>query len=90
MADTKYEFAFDKDGKLYVIDEINTPDSSRYWKEGFKVGEEPESLDKQPVRNYVEEECIAKGLTKKPPMVLPDDIIINTQKRYQALAEAFI
>ena len=90
LADTKYEFAFDKNGMLYVIDEINTPDSSRYWKEWFKEWDEPESLDKQPVRDYVMGERKTKNQTKeKPPMELPEDVIANTQARYQTMEEAF-
>jgi phosphoribosylaminoimidazole-succinocarboxamide synthase len=44
-------------GNLYLIDEVGTPDSSRFWKkEGFQEGEEPESYDKEPTRQYVAEE----------------------------------
>ena len=60
LVDTKYEFGFDKDGSIVLIDEVHTCDSSRYWKaesyeDRFKKGEEPEKYDKDIVRYWIKE-----------------------------------
>lgn len=84
LADTKYEFGTTPDGRVLVIDEIHTPDSSRYWfldtYEGrFQRGEEPESFDKEYVRRWL----AAQGYTGDgPPPVLPDDVRIEAARRY--------
>ena len=62
LVDTKYEFGYDSNGNIILIDEIHTCDSSRYWKndsyqERFNAGEEPEKLDKDSVRDYVKKVC---------------------------------
>lgn len=62
LADTKYEFGTDAQGRIVLADEIHTPDSSRYWKAGsyqarFEAGEKPESFDKDFVRNWVAARC---------------------------------
>ncbi len=62
LGDTKYEFGVDEDGKIYLADEIHTPDSSRYWMADsyaarFERGERPESFDKDFVRTWVSERC---------------------------------
>ena len=55
IADTKFEFGQDKEGRLYIIDEMLTPDSSRFWPcAGYQVGTSPPSFDKQFVRDYLE------------------------------------
>ena len=55
LADTKFEFGTDADGRLYVMDEMLTPDSSRYWPaDEYEVGSSPPSYDKQFVRDYLE------------------------------------
>jgi phosphoribosylaminoimidazole-succinocarboxamide synthase len=79
LADTKFEFGLDKDGKVILIDEALTPDSSRYWlEEKYDVGV-LESLDKQYVRNYLEK----IGWNKSPPPPpLPADVIKSTSERY--------
>jgi len=78
LADTKFEFGH-LDNKIIVIDEMLTPDSSRYWiKEKYDEGI-LESLDKQFVRNYLEETGWDKN---PPPPALPQDVIENTSKRY--------
>jgi len=84
LVDTKYEFGKTKDGRIVVIDEIHTPDSSRYWiqasyAEAFAKGEDPPSLDKDYVRRYL----TSVGYTGdgKPP-ALPDDVRIEAAKRY--------
>jgi phosphoribosylaminoimidazole-succinocarboxamide synthase len=62
LVDTKYEFGFDRDGRIVLADEIHTPDSSRYWMAAsyparFASGERPESLDKDYIRNWVAARC---------------------------------
>ncbi len=79
LADTKFEFGMIGD-QLTLIDEILTPDSSRYWEAStWKPGVEPDSFDKQFVRNWLD----ASGWNHEPPApVLPDDVIEGTQRRY--------
>ncbi len=79
IADTKMEFGF-YDGKIILIDELLTPDSSRFWDLAkYKVGTTPESFDKQFVRDYL----TSINFDKKPPApILPDEIIYNTQQKY--------
>lgn len=84
LADTKYEFGLDKTGKLILIDEIHTPDSSRLWqketyKERFKNGEEVESYDKEIMRIWFKEHGYS-GRGRPPKM--PDDLIIKIASRY--------
>ncbi len=80
IADTKMEFGLDN-GKLILIDELLTPDSSRFWDaEQYKVGQSQPSYDKQPVRDWL----VQSGWNKEPPApMLPPDIIEATTKRYQ-------
>jgi phosphoribosylaminoimidazole-succinocarboxamide synthase len=83
IADTKFEFGLDGE-RLLLIDEVLTPDSSRFWpQEDYKPGGPQKSFDKQYLRDYLE----SLGWNKKPPPPpLPPDIITNTRKRYlQAL-----
>jgi len=79
IADTKFEFGIDN-GRLTLIDEILTPDSSRFWDAGqYKIGKSQESFDKQPVRDWL----IASGWNKEPPApTLPPEVIEPTSKRY--------
>jgi phosphoribosylaminoimidazole-succinocarboxamide synthase len=79
IADTKVEFGL-KDGKLILIDELLTPDSSRFWDiELYKVGQAQDSFDKQPVRDWLEK----SGWNKTPPApMLPDEVINSTSQRY--------
>ena len=80
LADTKFEFGTDADGRLYVMDEMLTPDSSRYWPaDKYEVGTSPPSYDKQYVRDYLE----ALGWDKTPPGPrLPLDVIERTRAKY--------
>jgi phosphoribosylaminoimidazole-succinocarboxamide synthase len=80
LADTKFEFGFADDGSLLLIDEVLTPDSSRYWNAAtWKPGEEPASFDKQFVRNWLD----ASGWDKEsPPPVLPAEVVLETRERY--------
>jgi phosphoribosylaminoimidazole-succinocarboxamide synthase len=78
IADTKLEFGV-RDGRLIVIDEMLTPDSSRFWpKEGFRPGSSPESFDKQYVRDYL----IESNWDPKNPPNLPPEVIRKTQEKY--------
>ena len=79
LADTKLEFGI-YNGKLILIDEIFTPDSSRFWeKDKYEVGKSQDSLDKQFVRDYLEQ----IKWNKQPPVpVLPEDIIEKTKAKY--------
>jgi phosphoribosylaminoimidazole-succinocarboxamide synthase len=79
IADTKFEFGIDN-GKLILIDEALTPDSSRFWDTSqYKIGQSQPSFDKQPVRDWL----VAQGWNKEPPAPeLPPDVIDATSKRY--------
>ncbi|OGN91400.1 MAG: phosphoribosylaminoimidazolesuccinocarboxamide synthase [Chloroflexi bacterium RBG_13_50_10] len=79
IADTKFEFGF-VDGKLILIDELLTPDSSRFWDTAtYTVGRSQPSLDKQPVRDWL----VASGWNKEPPApMLPPEVIEATTRRY--------
>ncbi len=83
IADTKFEFAV-ADGSLVLIDEVLTPDSSRFWPaDKFQTGRDQESFDKQFVRSYLEE----TGFDKSGPGVeLPDDVVAKISEKY---VEAF-
>jgi phosphoribosylaminoimidazole-succinocarboxamide synthase len=90
LADTKYEMGIAKDGTLTVIDEIHTPDSSRYWyaddyEERLARGEEPRSLDKEYVRRWLANE--AKWSGDGPPPVMPDEVRLEAARRYIASYE---
>ena len=81
IADTKFEFGQDSNGKLYLIDEILTPDSSRFWPEKtYKLGESPASYDKQYLRDYLETLSWNKVA---PAPELAKDIIVNTLNKYK-------
>jgi|TARA_B110000196_G_scaffold318231_1_gene333112 phosphoribosylaminoimidazole-succinocarboxamide synthase len=81
IADTKFEFGLDGSGKLHIIDEILTPDSSRFWlKDSYKIGESPASYDKQFVRDWLASSDWDKD---SPPPILPQDIIEKTSEKYQ-------
>lgn len=84
IADTKFEFGLDEHGVLHVMDEVLTPDSSRFWPaESYAVGKNPPSYDKQYVRDWLE----ASGWNKTPPApALPDDVAAKTSEKYM---EAF-
>ena len=80
IADTKFEFGADADGSLILADEVLTPDSSRFWPEAsYRVGANPPSLDKQYVRDYLDE---IKFNHQPPGPVLPDEVIMRTREIY--------
>lgn len=89
LADTKYEFGLDKKGRLTLIDEIHTPDSSRYWvkstyKEKFAKGEEVDNVDKEIMRIWFTKQGYT-GRGKAPHM--PDDLIVKISQKYQEVHE---
>lgn len=85
IADTKMEFGIDSAGKVILIDEVLTPDSSRFWPaDQWQPGREQDSFDKQIVRNYCETLVSAGQWNKEyPGPMLPDDIINKTLGRYE-------
>ena len=80
IADTKFEFGVDETGKMYLIDEALTPDSSRFWPaEEYRVGSNPPSFDKQFVRDWLE----ASGWNKQPPAPqVPQEVLQKTVDKY--------
>jgi len=81
IADTKFEFGLDKDGRLHLIDEVLTPDSSRFWPaDQYQPGSSPPSFDKQFVRDYLE----TLDWDKTPPgPELPQQVIDKTAEKYR-------
>ena len=81
IADTKFEFGVDSSGKMYLIDEALTPDSSRFWPaDQYNVGSNPPSFDKQFVRDWMENSGWNKQL---PAPKVPTDIIEKTAEKYR-------
>jgi phosphoribosylaminoimidazole-succinocarboxamide synthase len=81
IADTKFEFGLDADGRLTLIDEVLTPDSSRFWpKDEYQPGSSPVSFDKQYVRDYLE--TLDWNKTAPGPE-LPDSIVTKTAEKYE-------
>ena len=88
IADTKFEFGLDENGKLYLIDEVLTPDSSRFWAiEDYQLGISPPSFDKQYLRDYLE--TLDWDKTAPGPK-LPQDIIENTAAKYKSAYDVII
>jgi phosphoribosylaminoimidazole-succinocarboxamide synthase len=86
LADTKFEFGYDADGRLVLGDEVMTPDSSRWWPvDGYRTGISPPSYDKQYVRDYLETLDWDKTA---PGPELPDDVVRGTANRYREAYEA--
>ena len=86
IADTKFEFGLDKAGQLVLMDEVLTPDSSRYWPaESYVVGQNPPSYDKQFLRDWLETAQVGgKPWDKTPPAPrLPREVIEKTSAKYQ-------
>jgi phosphoribosylaminoimidazole-succinocarboxamide synthase len=87
LADTKFEFGQLEDGTLILIDEVLTPDSSRFWPgESYAPGRPQPSLDKQPVRDYLDQLVVeGRWNHEPPPPDLPDDVVQSTSQRYRAV-----
>jgi len=85
LVDTKYEVGRKPDGTIVIMDEIHTPDSSRFWyeksyAETFGAGTDPEGLDKEYVRRWLAREANYRG--DGPPPIVPDDVRIEAARRY--------
>ena len=80
LADTKFEFGLDGDGRLTLADEVCTPDSSRFWPaDQYEPGRTQPSFDKQPVRDW----ATSTGWDKTPPApAIPEDVVAQTRERY--------
>ncbi len=92
LVDTKYEMGLDLDGNLMVIDEVHTPDSSRYWvdesyEDRFLRGEEPEALDKEFVRKMIIAEGYDVDSNENPTKYMTDEIRFEAAKKYLKLFE---
>lgn len=88
IADTKFEFGQDNDGNLYLIDEVLTPDSSRFWPaDQYTPGVSPPSFDKQIIRDYLETLDWDKT---EPGPILPAEIIEKTSNKYQEAKERLL
>jgi phosphoribosylaminoimidazole-succinocarboxamide synthase len=87
IADTKFEFGHDGAGTVYLIDEVLTPDSSRFWpEEHYQPGRGQPSLDKQPLRDYLERLTADGRWNKQPPgPELPEEVVNETSQRYQGV-----
>ena len=86
IADTKFEFGLDADGTLTLMDEVLTPDSSRFWPaESYQEGANPPSYDKQFVRDWLEQAKVGgKPWDKSPPAPrLPAEVIEKTAAKYR-------
>lgn len=87
IADTKFEFAAE-DGKLVLIDEVLTPDSSRFWRaETWRAGENPESFDKQFLRDWLETTDWNK---KAPPPAVPQEVLAQTADKYREIRDLLL
>jgi phosphoribosylaminoimidazole-succinocarboxamide synthase len=84
LCDTKFEFGLDADGQLMLVDEVLTPDSSRFWdRETYTEGVAQDSFDKQIVRDYLDGTDWDKT---PPPPPLPDEVVAKTAARYEEIA----
>ena len=83
IADTKFEFGLDNEGQLTLMDEVLTPDSSRFWPlQNYKPGLSPKSFDKQIIRDYLE----TLDWNKEPPApIIPESIMAQTAQKYKAI-----
>lgn len=87
IADTKFEFGVDADGKLVLVDEVLTPDSSRFWpKDGYEIGKTQDSFDKQYLRNWL----TANNLRGKEGVTIPDSVAAKTAEKYADVAKRLI
>jgi len=88
LSDTKFEFGLDEEGNLYLIDEVLTPDSSRFWSQKtYQIGTSPPNYDKQFIRDYLE----ILDWDKRPPAPpLPQEIIEKTIARYREIEQVIL
>jgi phosphoribosylaminoimidazole-succinocarboxamide synthase len=90
LVDTKYEFGYDEQGNIFLIDEIHTPDSSRYWieqsyEDRLHMGKEPENIDKEFLRLWFKEHC--DPYKDKVLPEAPEELVIELSRRYIGLYE---
>ncbi|MBL4589981.1 MAG: phosphoribosylaminoimidazolesuccinocarboxamide synthase, partial [Alphaproteobacteria bacterium] len=95
LVDTKYEMGLDNDGNVMVVDEVHTPDSSRYWikdtyEQCMSDGKEPDSLDKEFVRNMIVDAGYDVDSNANPAQFMTDEIRLNAAKKYLALRDIFL
>ena len=89
LADTKFEFGLDDWGRLILIDEVMTPDSSRFWpEEHYQVGRGQPSLDKQPIRDWLD--GLEDWDKTPPPPDLPPDVVSAASERYRHVFERLV
>lgn len=88
IADTKFEFGVDNDGEIILIDEVFTPDSSRFWeKNKYRPGTSQDSLDKQYIRDYL----LSTGWDRNsPPPSLPDEVVRMTVSKYRQIYKILV
>lgn len=87
IADTKFEFGVDSEGNLVLVDEVLTPDSSRFWPlDTYKIGQGQDSFDKQFLRNWL----VSNGLKAKEDVTVPAEIVDETAKKYQEVYEKLV
>ena len=88
IADTKFEFALDDNGTLVLIDEVLTPDSSRFWSaDDWQAGVNPESFDKQYIRDWLETTSWDKT---PPPPTTPPEVIAATAQKYEEIKKRLV
>ncbi len=88
IADTKFEFGTDEHGRLILIDEILTPDSSRFWpRSTYRPGTAQESFDKQYLRDYLNS---VEWNKTPPPPELPEEVVENTRRKYEEALRALV
>ena len=86
LADTKFEFGISPEGELLLIDEVLTPDSSRFWpREHYRTDRGQPSLDKQPLRDYLN--GLGDWPKRYPPPPLPESVVAATEERYRGVFE---
>ena len=93
IADTKFEFGLNAAGELVLMDEVLTPDSSRYWPaDQYRVGENPPSFDKQYLRDWLEQATVnGQPWAKSPPAPrLPADVTANTAAKYREAMQRLV
>ena len=84
IADTKFEFGVDEEGHLVLVDEVLTPDSSRFWRaDRYEVGREQESFDKQFLRDWL----VGEGLKGKDGVKMPEEVVKETARKYREAYE---
>lgn len=88
LADTKFEFGLLNKSQLILVDEVLTPDSSRFWDaSSYKAGQSQASFDKQYVRDWLKSQGLDKAADQGIPVTLPDDVVRRTAEKYQEAYE---